>query len=116
MDHDELIKRLDERLAGVLQLVERQTVKDFYTTAEAAQILDKVEYTVREWCRHGRIKAQKKGSGRGKFQGWVVSHDELLGYQPMRAAQFQAARKVAISLRSVTGLSFLPRYFFSRRR
>jgi excisionase family DNA binding protein len=52
-------------------------VKDWYTTEEAAKILGRAEFTVREWARNGRILAEKKGSGRGKFQSWVISHAEL---------------------------------------
>lgn len=62
-------------------LVSQRVVKDYYSTEEAAQVLGKAEFTVREWCRLGRIRAAKKGSGRGKHQSWVIGHDELLRYQ-----------------------------------
>lgn len=58
-------------------LVSQKTIKDFYTPSEVATMLGKAEFTVREWCRLGRIKAQKQGSGRGKHQAWVIAHDEL---------------------------------------
>jgi hypothetical protein len=41
----------------------------------------KAEITVREWCRLGRVHAEKKGSGRGRYQSWVISHEELLRIQ-----------------------------------
>lgn len=72
-----LMQRLDRIEAALTALVERQTVKDWYTTEEVARLVGKAEFTVREWCRLGRIRAEKKGSGRGKFQSWVVSHAEL---------------------------------------
>ena len=72
-----LAERLDRIEASLATLVERQTVKDWYTTEEAAKILGKAEFTVREWCRLGRINAEKKASGRGKYQAWVISHEEL---------------------------------------
>ena len=56
------------------------TAKDWYTTGELAEILCKAEFTVREWCRLAR-SAEKKSSGRGKYQSWVVSHEELLRIQ-----------------------------------
>jgi hypothetical protein len=62
-------------------LVERQTIKDWYTTEEFGKAVGKAEFTVREWCRLGRIIAQKRNSGRGAFASWVVSHAELMRYQ-----------------------------------
>jgi hypothetical protein len=71
-----------DRLESMLQsLVDQRTVKDWYTTDEIAQLLGKVKFTVRQWCLLGRVNAKKKGSGRGKFQAWVVSHEELLRIQ-----------------------------------
>ena len=58
-------------------LLNQKTVKDFYTTSEVATLLDKSEFTVREWCRNGRVHAKKQGSGRGKHQAWVISREEL---------------------------------------
>jgi hypothetical protein len=76
---------LDERLARMEQmlvvLVERQTIKDWYDIAEFARLVGKTEFTCREWARLGRIQAQKRKSGRGKFASWVISHQELLRYQ-----------------------------------
>jgi hypothetical protein len=77
----ELTTRLD-RIEGILAtLVERQVVKDWYSTEESARILGKAEFTVREWCRLGRIRAEKRRSGRGAHAAWVVSHQELLRFQ-----------------------------------
>jgi hypothetical protein len=80
-DHPELIARLDridERIAELRDLLVRQrTVKDWYSTAEIAELLEKRPFTVREWCRHGRIRAAKRECGRGESQEWIVSHEEL---------------------------------------
>jgi hypothetical protein len=78
---DEVIDRLAKVEAALDLLVKRETIKDWYSTDELAQLLGKAEFTVREWCRLGRIRAEKKGSGRGKFLAWVVSHDEVLRIQ-----------------------------------
>jgi transposase len=78
---DELNGRLD-RLEGLLAvLVERERTKEWYSTEEVGRLLGRSEYTVREWCRQGRIRGEKKGSGRGRYQSWVVSHTELLRVQ-----------------------------------
>jgi hypothetical protein len=78
---DRGFERLDrgfERLEAMIEtLLEQQKVKDWYTTAEVAKTLCKSDYTVREWCRQGRICAKKKPCGRGKGGEWLVSHDEL---------------------------------------
>ena len=62
-------------------LVQQRVAKEWYTTAEVASLLGKAEFTTREWCRQGRIHAEKKGSGRGKYQAWVVSQVELQRFQ-----------------------------------
>ena len=71
-----------ERIESMLwTLVERQIVKDWYDVDEFARLVGKAPFTVREWCRHGRINAEKRMSGRGAYAAWVVSHAELLRYQ-----------------------------------
>ncbi len=84
---DDRLDRIETLLAS---LVQRQAIKDWYTTAEIAKLLDRAEYTVREWCRQGRIRARKKPCGRGKGGEWLVSHDEFMrlrneGLLPFRA-------------------------------
>lgn len=74
-------KRLERMEAMLAFLVEQRTVKDWYSTDEFAQLVGKAEFTVREWCRLGRVHAEKKHSGRGSHASWVISHAELLRYQ-----------------------------------
>ena len=77
MQEMQILERL-ERIENVLStLVELRTVKDFYSTDEVAAILQKAEFTVREWCRRHRCHAEKRRSGRGKYQSWVISREEL---------------------------------------
>ena len=76
------LDRLDAKLDELADLLIRQrTVKDYYTTAEAAEITGKAEFTVREYCRLGRVRGEKLACGRGKHQAWVISHDELTRYR-----------------------------------
>ena len=73
----DLSERLD-RIETLLQsLLQERTIKDWYSTAEVAKLLGKAEFTVREWCRLGRVKAEKKESGRGLAGEWIISHEEL---------------------------------------
>lgn len=74
---DELIRRPDRIESTLAQLLLQRIVKEWYSTAEVAEILERAEYTVREWCRQGRIRAKKKPCGRGKGGEWLVSRTEL---------------------------------------
>ncbi len=76
-----LEQRLEKIEELLLILVERQTVKDFYEIEEFSKLVGKSCFTCREWCRLGRIQAEKKLSGRGAYARWVVRHGELLRYQ-----------------------------------
>jgi transposase len=76
-----ILDRLQKIEELLHQLVERETAKEWYTTAEVAKKLGRAEFTVREWCRLGRIDAQKRQTGRGKYPTWIISHDELQRYQ-----------------------------------
>jgi hypothetical protein len=72
-----VLERLDRIEAALHSLLTRQAVKDYYTTVEAAHLLGLAEFTVRNYCRLGRIRGAKKGSGRGRYQSWVIPHAEM---------------------------------------
>ncbi len=78
MNIDDRLARIEELL---LRLVERQRVKEWYSTAEVAEIVGRAEWTVRNWCRLGRIHAEKVGYGRGDSEEWRISHEELTRLQ-----------------------------------
>ncbi len=73
----DLAARLDRIEQTLTLLVQQRTVKDWYSTAEVAKLLGKAEFTVREWCRLGRVRAQKKKCGRGVSSEWIISHEEV---------------------------------------
>lgn len=73
-----LLSKIDGDLTT---LVQQRTIKDFYTTDDLSRMFGKAPYTVREWCRLGRINAQKVPSLRGGEQEWRISHAELIRYQ-----------------------------------
>jgi hypothetical protein len=62
-------------------LLSQKKIKEFYSTAEVAETLGKSEYTVREWCRLGRINASKRQYARGAYPEWLISHGELIRIQ-----------------------------------
>jgi hypothetical protein len=73
--------RLDRIEALLGALVEREAVRDWYTTEQFARLVGKAEFTVREWCRLGRVNAEQRMSGRGAFASWVIGHEETLRFQ-----------------------------------
>lgn len=67
-----------ERMEEALQMLLKDRVcQDFYSTDDVATIMRKAPFTVREWCRLGRIRAEKRPCGRGNTKEWMISHDEL---------------------------------------
>lgn len=80
---DELLQRLERIEDGVRLLTQQKVVQQFYSTGDVAQILGKAEFTVREWCRLGRINATKRSCGRGNSKEWIISHEELQRVQSM---------------------------------
>lgn len=85
-----LEERLD-RIERILTVLMDHQQKEWYSVEEFARIVSRSEFTCREWCRHGRIKAQKKDSGRGAYASWVISHAELLRFQKEGFLQKQPA-------------------------
>ena len=73
----DLTARLDRIEHALDLLVQQRAIKEWYSTAEVAKLVGKAEFTVREWCRLGRVRAQKKKCGRGVASEWIISHDEL---------------------------------------
>lgn len=74
---DIVLEHLRDIKATLDGLVQERQIKDWYTTEEVASLLEKAPFTVREWCRMGRVSAEKRSCGRGYSQEWVISHDEL---------------------------------------
>ncbi|MGO9112508.1 MAG: hypothetical protein ACLP9L_25035 [Thermoguttaceae bacterium] len=74
-------ERLEKIESMLTVLVERQQVREWYTTQEFAQAAGKAEFTIREYCRLGRLRAEKRQSGRGAYPQWVLSHAELERYR-----------------------------------
>lgn len=71
-----------ERIEGMLAvLVSRQHQQSWYSVEEFSKQVGRSAFTCREWCRHGRIEATKKASGRGAHASWAISHAELERYR-----------------------------------
>lgn len=74
-------QRLEKIESLLLALIDRGQVREFYTTEEFAHAVGKGEFTIREYCRLGRLRAAKRHSGRGAHTAWAISHEELQRYQ-----------------------------------
>jgi excisionase family DNA binding protein len=55
--------------------------REWYTVDEVAELLGKRPYTVREWCREGRINARKRPERRGGAELWNISAAEVARYR-----------------------------------
>ena len=71
----EIIEATVMKIATLLE--NQQAVKEWYSISDAAEVLGKAEFTVREWCRLGRVNAHKRACGRGRSQEWILSHTEI---------------------------------------
>lgn len=79
LNQETLLRAIKDMITEVRDLLTAQhTIRDYYSTEQVAKILGKANWTVREWCRLGRVHAEKRRSGRGRAKDWVVSHAELL--------------------------------------
>lgn len=92
---DARFARLLERLTAVevsLSTIEHSVTKhetestpkfarEYYSVPEFAGLVERGEYTVREWCRMARIHAEKCDSGRGEAKKWKIPAAELQRYR-----------------------------------
>lgn len=80
-DLAQILTQVNDRLARIESALREPRApvfqKEWYTVTEAAEILSKAPFTVREWARLGRINAMKRPSGRGQASEWMISHQEM---------------------------------------
>ena len=73
-----LVARLERILPTLEAMAAQGQIQDHYSTADTARILGRDPYTVRQWCRFDRVRAEKRQSGRGRSREWMISHSELM--------------------------------------
>ena len=71
----------DQNQTLLQRLRETERRQDWYSTADVAKLIGKAEYTVREWCRLGRVRAEKRACGRGRSAEWMIADAELERYR-----------------------------------
>ena len=77
MTTHEIEQRLERIEQSLRRLLSERIEQEYYSTRDVAEILGKADFTVREWCRHARINAEKRASGRGRSKEWMISDHEL---------------------------------------
>jgi hypothetical protein len=55
--------------------------REWYSVEEAAKIIDKSEFTTRQWANLGRINAEKRADRRGASALWRISASEIRRYK-----------------------------------
>ncbi len=62
------------------ELLNRQTIKEFYSTEEFAKLKGLMPKTVRDNLSAGRLLGIKRRDGQGRSQKWAISHAEAERY------------------------------------
>ena len=70
----EKLTRIEEKLDALLS---EAVPQDHYSVADVARFAGRAEFTVRQWCLQGRIRAEKRACGRGLTREWMISREEL---------------------------------------
>jgi hypothetical protein len=75
----------EERLENIErlleQLVTKTVAKSWYSVEEFASLVGRSNFTCREWCRLGRIHAEKSMTQAGSAATWAISQEEYLRFQ-----------------------------------
>jgi hypothetical protein len=79
-------------------------LQSHYSVDEFAKHVNRRPFTVREWCRFGRINASKSMTQSGPTTLWVISHAELErfrreGLLPLRGAECRGVIAPGASMR-----------------
>ena len=64
-------------LRELRSLIIDKTPKEFYSVREAAKLLNRAPFTVRQWCNNNRIYASKRLLRRGDKLEWIISAEEI---------------------------------------
>jgi Helix-turn-helix domain len=74
------LKKDIQKLTQIVTANQVPMKKEYYSVKEVAKIIERAEFTVREYCNRKRIIAEKKDSGRGSSNEWKISYEELNHY------------------------------------
>ena len=72
-----VIAEIREMKQMIGKLLAERTGQEWYSTEEFGKQVGRSGYTVREWCRLGRVRAEKNDMG----TGWKIGAKELGRYR-----------------------------------
>jgi Helix-turn-helix domain len=78
---EQIASKLEENNRLLRSLLEKNTIKEFYSPKEFATIVERNDDYVRELCRKGRLNHKRTQSGRGGKAEIRIPHAELLRFQ-----------------------------------
>lgn len=64
----------------LLEILMLRQSRTHYTVAEFAKVTGWSEYSVREWCKSGKIKADKTKERHGAYATWRIPHSERVRF------------------------------------
>lgn len=73
----EQLQRIESQLRLLVTSHERGLEKEFYTVKELALRTGRAEFTVRAWCRTGRVRATRVRGPAGMLGAFKISRDEV---------------------------------------
>lgn len=79
----ELVVELMQHIDKLYERIGEQNseLPEALSVEQAADYLGRRPYTVRQWCRNGRIKACRAQSGKGPYKEWRISKESIEYYQ-----------------------------------
>ena len=72
-----MLAELLGRLGGTGQSSTILPCRSSYSVEEVAAMLGRTSFTVRQWCRNGRIEATKRQERRGGAELWSIAAEEV---------------------------------------
>jgi hypothetical protein len=75
------LEQMQQQLHRIEKRLSLSADKETYTTAEAAELLTRSEWTVRQWCNLGQVHGARKVRGRGRRGEWRIPHDAIVRLQ-----------------------------------
>lgn len=74
----EQLTELVRKCYSCLEVLMLKQTRTHYTVKEFAKVTGWSEYQIREWCKEGKIQAEKTKERRGAHTCWRIPHEERI--------------------------------------